>query len=310
MRHAPDTATPGRPEGDDEMPRDIENMPFGRNAPFQQTAEAATAPARDSSLRLESMLLEEFNYASVTAYQAQEDRARMFNLYLLLIGVLGSGLAAVYQLGGGLKSYAGELSLALLVVAGLMGVAFFTKLIRLRQAWRESVLAMTLIKEYYIREFSASAPGAVNAFYWRLKTLPTGEKRTSTTAVVCGTVAALSAICFAGATLVAATAWLPGLLGASSPLTVALPWLLALVALVVALLLFIWGYSHAFDRVREATQTMRAAWSGGLAVKDIWSALKLNDAERERTRKALLEREGGATLVAALSDKQASRLSQ
>jgi hypothetical protein len=285
------------------MPRDIENMPFGRSAPYQATQTASGAPARDAALRLESMLLEEFNYASVTAYQAQEDRARMFNLYLLLIGVLGSGLAAVYQLGGGLQSYAGELSFALLLVAGMMGIAFFTKLIRLRQAWRESVLAMTLIKEYYIREFSASAPGAVNAFYWRLKTLPTGEKRTSTTAVVCGTVAALGALCFAGATLVAGTLWLPRLVGGASPFTASLlAWLIAVIALLIALLLFGWAYSHAFDRVREAAQTMRAAWGGGLPVKEIWAALKLSDAEREKTRRLLREREGGATLVAALSD--------
>ncbi len=291
------------------MPRDIENMPFGRNAPFQEAQETltASAPARDASLRLESMLLEEYNYASVTAYQAQEDRARMFNLYLLLIGVLGSGLAAVYQLGGGLKSYAGELSLALLLVAGMMGVAFFTKLIRLRQAWRESVLAMSLIKEYYICEFSASAPRAVNAFYWRLKTLPTGEKPTSTTAVVCGTVAALGALCFAGAALVAGTQWLPGLLdllGLNAPVVaIALAWGIAAIALMIALLLFYQGYAHALDRVREAAQTMRAAWGGGLPVKEIWAALKLSQNERIATLNKLREREDGPALVAALSEQ-------
>jgi hypothetical protein len=284
------------------MPRDIENMPFARNAPHQ-SAESPGAPARDSSLRLENMLLEEFNYASVTAYQAQEDRARMFNLYLLLIGVLGSGLAAVYQLSGGLKSFAGELSIALLLVAGLMGVAFFTKLIRLRQAWRESVLAMTLIKEYYIREFSASAPGAVSAFYWRLKTLPTGEKLTSTTAVVCGTVAALGAFCFAGATFVLGAQWLPVLLDATIPISAsALASAAAGLVLIIALILFYWGYAHAFDRVREATQTLHAASVGGLPVSEIWKALKLSAPEREKARRILRERDGDA-LLAALSEK-------
>jgi hypothetical protein len=165
---------------------------------------------------------------------------------------------------------------------------------------------MTLIKEYYIREFSASAPGAVGAFYWRLKTLPTGEKRTSTTAVVCGTVASLGGLCFAGATLVAGTLWLPALLslreGAGAP-SGALAWVVAVVALLIALLLFGWAYSHAFDRVREAAQTMRAAWGGGLPVKEIWAALKLNDTEREQTRHLLRKRADCAALVAALSEK-------
>lgn len=272
------------------MPRDIENMPFPRSAPFA-AGEPPGPAARDASLRLENMLLEEFNYAGVTAYQAQEDRARMFNLYLLLIGVLGSGLAAVFQLGGGLKLYAGELSLALLLVAGLMGAAFFTKLIRLRQAWRESVLAMTLIKEYYIQEFSqdlpAGRPSPARAFYWRLATLPTGEKRTSTTAVVCFTVATLSAICFSGAMLVIATLWLPLTLRAQPAGVV--PWALAVITLIAAISLFVWGYNHAFDRVREAAQTLSVAHRGALPIEPIWSALKLSAPERERTLARLRE---------------------
>lgn len=272
------------------MPRDPENMPFPRSASFA-TDESPSAAARDASLRLEQMLLEEFNYAGVTAYQAQEDRARMFNLYLLLIGVLGSGLAAVFQLGGGLKLYAGELSLALLLVAGLMGAAFFTKLIRLRQAWRESVLAMTLIKEYYIQEFSqglpAGAPNPARAFYWRLATLPTGEKRTSTTAVVCFTVATLSALCFAGAMLVAAALWLPLALGAQ-PAGI-IPWLAAVVVLIVAIVLFARGYNHAFDRIREAAQTLSVAHRGGLPIEPVWEALRLSDGERARTLTRLRE---------------------
>jgi hypothetical protein len=293
---------------DASMPRDIENMPFGRDASFRATAEATTeattAPTRDSSLRLENMLLEEFNYASVTAYQAQEDRARMFNLYLLLIGVLGSGLAAVYQLGGGLKSYAGELTVALLLVTGMMGIAFFIKLVRLRQAWRESALAMTLIKEHYIHAFDLNAPGAINPFYWRLKTLPMGEKRTSTTAVVCGTVAALASICFAGVALVSATLWLPGVTGAGSALA-ALPWLLAVFTLVLALLLFAWRYTRAFDRVREAAQTLRAASNSGIAVAEVWAGLKgrLKRAECDETLNALRKRADDAKLLAELEAK-------
>lgn len=284
------------------MPRDIENMPFERSAAFQEKA-GERGPSRDGSLRLENMLLEEFNYASVTAYQAQEDRARMFNLYLLLIGVLGSALAAIYQIGGGLKAFAGELAIALLLVAGLMGVAFFTKLIRLRQAWRESVLAMSVIKEYYIREFSESAPHAVHAFYWRLKTLPAGEKPTSTTAVVCATVASLGSLCVMGAAVVAGVQWLPGLLGSNPFMSpVALAWVIALVVLAVALALFLRGYLHAFNRAREAAQTLRAAWRAQLPVRDVWDGLKLSPKQCDATL-ARLREAGENDLVVAISAK-------
>ncbi|HEY7022214.1 MAG TPA: NUDIX hydrolase, partial [Ktedonobacterales bacterium] len=59
------------------MPADPTNMPFRRREPGEDVA----ARPLDSQLRLETMLMEEFNYAGVTAYQAYEDRARMFNLY-------------------------------------------------------------------------------------------------------------------------------------------------------------------------------------------------------------------------------------
>lgn len=284
------------------MPRDIENMPFPRNSPVVAT-ERPGGSTRDGSLHLENMLLEEFNYASVTAYQAQEDRARMFNLYLLLIGVLGSGLAAVFQLGGGLKAYAGELAVALLVTAGLMGIAFFTKLIRLRQAWRESVLAMTLIKEYYIREFSESAPDGVRAFYWRLKTLPTGEKRASTTFVVCATVATLGNMSFAGAALVIMLLNLPNWLGAYPTVdTTTLAWIGAILVLIVLEFVFSRFYAYAFDRVREAAQTIHAASVGDLPVREVWLALKLTPAERERVRARIRKRGDSDNLVSLLGD--------
>lgn len=276
------------------MPRDIDNMPFPRSAPFQST-EGPGATSFDTSLKLENMLLEEFNYASVTAYQAQEDRARMFNLYLLLIGVLGSGLAAVYQLGGGFKAFAGELSIALLAVAGMMGVAFFVKLIRLRQAWRESMLAMTLIKEHYIREFSNTAPLGVRAFYWRLKTLPTGEKRGSTTFVVCATVATLGNTCFAGAALVTSLLYLPGSLGANPPIDPTLAaWLIALFVLFLSEFLSLRFYSRQFDRVRESVQTLHAATVGGLPIEEIWEALKkrLTKGEQDRVSKMVNASDG------------------
>ena len=80
------------------MPFDVTSPPFARNAPYRE--DEASGAGADATLKLENMLLEEFNYASVTAYQAMEDRARMFNLYLLVIGIFGSALGALYQFGG------------------------------------------------------------------------------------------------------------------------------------------------------------------------------------------------------------------
>jgi len=250
------------------MPRDTPNMPFSRNAPFAQVrregeGEGEARNGLDTTLKLDNMLLEEFNYANTTAYQAMEDRARMFNLYLLLIGVLGSGLAAIYQLGGSLRAYTPILAIGLLAIAGVMGIAFFIKLIRLRQAWRESAVAMGMIKEYYIQEFMPLKGGVEKAFHWRLETLPSNEKRGSVTFVVCTTVAILASLCFAGAAFIAVQQWLGLLVTAIAPPSFSVPTVpVSLVAAGIAFLAAYLSLSAYFRRAlnsKEEHKTIQQA---------------------------------------------------
>jgi ADP-ribose pyrophosphatase len=188
---------PTTPRGE-AMPFDVTSPPFARGAPYRQDE----ASGGDATLKLENMLLEEFNYVSVTAYQAMEDRARLFNLYLLVIGIFGSGLAAIYQLSDRLRTYTQPLTAIALLVAGIAGVAFFLQLVRLRQAYLESLKAMNTIKEYYIEHFKDALPDPSKAFRWRLQTMPTGDKPGSLSSVVTHTVALLGSICFGGAAFV------------------------------------------------------------------------------------------------------------
>jgi 8-oxo-dGTP pyrophosphatase MutT (NUDIX family) len=197
------------PEGDI-MPLDPTNPPFKRpllgGGSAQEPAPAGSSPGvvpqLDATLKLDAMLLEEFNYAGVTAYQANEDRARMFNLYLLVVGVLASGLGAIYQLGDKVGPYSAPLALALLVVTGILGIAFFMKLIRLRQAFRESLLSMSTVKEYYIKQFAPQVPDVHTAFRWRLGTIVPGESFGTVTFVICATVALLGSLCFGAAAII------------------------------------------------------------------------------------------------------------
>jgi len=262
--------------GDDAMPRDVQNMPFARNAPYAQERrerpnerlESEASGGVDPTLKLDNMLLEEFNYASSTAYQAIEDRARMFNLYLLLIGVLGSGLAAIYQLGGGLHDYTQVLAIGLLLIAGVLGIAFFGKLIRLRQAWRDSALAMNAVKEYYIREFKDLKPSAEHAFHWRLATTPL--KNGGVTFVVCATVAFLEGLCFAGAAFLIAQQVLrsaPSILAGVVAVDVVGPVGAAVIILAVILLLHVAYYRRAFNQEEEFERLKEVADQLGVQIK-------------------------------------------
>jgi hypothetical protein len=234
------------------MPVDPTNMPFPRPGLREATDEPGSTGQYDTTLRLESMLMEEFNYAGVTAYQALEDRARMFNLYLLLIGVVASAVGAIYQIGRpdapsgrGLQ----YLLILLLGVGAMLGAIFFAKLIRLRQAWRESALAMNTVKEFYIHKFKGHMPDVEHAFRWRLHTMPAGERLGSVTFLVCYTTAFLGSLCLAGATYEACNAFLGHTLDAVLPLNSNIQ---ALV--VAALAALVWVLLHVGYYVRTLSR--------------------------------------------------------
>jgi 8-oxo-dGTP pyrophosphatase MutT (NUDIX family) len=231
------------------------------------TAEDAMRP-RDASFRLENLLMQEFNYVSSTAYQALEDRARMFNLYLVLIGALATGVGVITQLGQNLGGYASGLIVMLLVIMGVVGIAFFIKLIRLRQAWRESAIAMNIIKEHYIQMFQAEKPDVERLFRWRMRTVPTGEKRTSISFVVCMTVALLGSLSFASAAFLAMANWVAPALASSFPdlegITGAAPWVTAVAIALVSYILHQIYFSRVLDRKREAAAVEKAVAEAGL----------------------------------------------
>lgn len=244
---------------------DPTNMPFsGPNI----TGAASGNEANPGGVTLESILGMEFNYASVTAYQAMEDRARIFNLYLLLVGVLASALTAVYQLG--IKDYAQPLTILLLLLAGMLGVVFFMQIIRLRQAFRDSLLAMNRIKEYYIRRLAPVAPDVTQAFHWRMRGIPRGERLGSVTFLISFTIAFLGSLCLAGAFVVGIKyaesqgGW--QLIAPNLPDTTT--YLLALVVLIVSLLLHTLYYRGKLSKKKDDRQIRREEDEIGPTARD------------------------------------------
>ncbi|HEX9037597.1 MAG TPA: NUDIX hydrolase [Ktedonobacterales bacterium] len=233
--------------------------------PFAPLAPEMPSTGRDGGFRLENLLLQEFAYASGTAYQALEDRARMFNLYLVLIGALATGVGIITQLGQKLDGYAAEIVVALLTIMGVVGIAFFLKLIRLRQAWRESAIAMNIIKEHYIQMFKRDTPEIEGMFRWRLRTMPTGERSGNISFVVCMTVALLGSLSFAAAVLMALVSWpIPALASVSPTLATLIPWLAALAVIVLSLLAHLRYFFRALDRKREEQGLQNAVKAAGL----------------------------------------------
>jgi hypothetical protein len=99
-----------------------------------------------------------------------QDRHTMVNFYLLAVGVVASAVVAVLG-----KEFALHVSTATSLLWLLCGIGwlYFLKLIRLRQAWHDSLRAMNQIKEFYIQHVNKLSPEVLRtAFRWQSHTLP------------------------------------------------------------------------------------------------------------------------------------------
>ena len=140
-------------------------------------------------LRLESILMREFDYAVRAAERAIEARDRQFALFLTFLAASLPGIAAVYQLSANNFIFGRSITLVLLSAASLLCFVFFGQALALRGAFRESLIAANIIKEYYISHLHGAVPDVDNAFRWRLKTIPSGEGRGTNTFSIATTIA-------------------------------------------------------------------------------------------------------------------------
>jgi hypothetical protein len=137
--------------------------------PSQTTTPPLETPGQDL-LDPADILKLEFEYARITASEAMQDRHIMVNFYLLIAGVMVSGVVGVLAQKTGLPKAAGALLLWLLCGIGWL---YFLKIIRLRQAWHDSAQAMNQIKDFYIQHAQDFDPDVLrSAFRWQSHTLP------------------------------------------------------------------------------------------------------------------------------------------
>jgi hypothetical protein len=128
-----------------------------------------------SPLIADNILLQEFNYIQETAAQTTVDRNKLLSFYVGLATSAGTASIAIFSLSpdGDDHTFA-RLAFALLTfLIAVVGWIFLAMMIRLRQAWYESLLALNQIKKFYIQN---STPDISKAFVWDATTLPRPEK--------------------------------------------------------------------------------------------------------------------------------------
>ncbi|MFZ5919623.1 MAG: hypothetical protein ACOYY3_01060 [Chloroflexota bacterium] len=123
----------------------------------------------------DEILIAEFNYIAQTAFQANEDRARVTSFYFVSVGSLVAAILGTQFAGQDLGSTPLMLFAVLFTVLTGLGILTIKQLARLRAAWHESAEAMNTIKDFYIKNHPAIEP----AFKWHKETLPPTDKKNS-----------------------------------------------------------------------------------------------------------------------------------
>jgi hypothetical protein len=145
-----------------------------KRGPTREPPLLSPSPPEHRLLPAVDILGWEFGYARVTASEAMDQRYTMVNIYLLVAGVVTSGVLAVLSRDAALPTVAGTVLLWLLCGIGWI---YFLAIIRLRQAWHDSVHTMNAIKDFYVRHAQGFEPATLrSAFRWKTETLPAPEK--------------------------------------------------------------------------------------------------------------------------------------
>jgi hypothetical protein len=120
------------------------------------------------------ILVAEFNYIAESAFQANEDRARVWQYYLATVATFVVALFGMKEIPyEWIRLVRMAFGVAFVMLA-MVGYLTLQQLIRLRSAWIESARAMNQIKDFYADRLDLAA-----AFRWRTTTLPKAGKKDS-----------------------------------------------------------------------------------------------------------------------------------
>ncbi|MEO7002173.1 MAG: hypothetical protein ABI068_10125, partial [Ktedonobacterales bacterium] len=220
-------------------PQKTNDSTIASTASASGAAASGQLPQADTRLRLERILLKQFDFASQTAQAVRQDSSQMIYFYWVMFGVLVAGLGFLLQLGSdsqaqgqaaGLAPYAQLLLLLALLGAGTVHLAFYSRWVRLRRRYADCFVFMTGISTVYIQRFEHTVPEMATILAWQPES--TGENASVGTYLftVYALLPVLGSLFFGAAIIVSGELWLNVNGGALFPL----PMNLALCGIAVA----------------------------------------------------------------------------
>ncbi len=148
-----------------------------------------------TKLSSEALLQTELNYLSQTAFQANEDRARVTSFYLVAVGSLVAALFSTQLFNEKFDPAFVAISFSgLFLILTVLGGLTTLQLARLRHAWYDAAQAMNQLREYWLSQ--AEDSHLAQAFRWNTSTLPPKYKTNSVSFYQALEVALLSGMTF------------------------------------------------------------------------------------------------------------------
>ena len=175
--------------------------------------------AQDQNELARQIITAEYGYVAQTAFQANEDRARAWQYFFVTFATLIAALLST-QVDGINQDQLYCTFVVIFALLAALGVITILQLVRLRQAWLESVRAMNQIKERLI----ADDPALAAYFRWTNDNVPAPFKLRSF-----GFLQALSVALLSGLAVGAAVAF-----GGLARGSAVVPWVWSLLAAGVA----------------------------------------------------------------------------
>ncbi len=143
------------------------------NTPIPKPPPAKLEVAPKHAKALREMALHEYEYIRETMAQAMNDRHTLVNYFLLTTGLVIAAIGAVYSDEGMRYSpHKEQITIAICLILSIVAWLYVLKIVRLRQAWRESSVAMNRIKQFFLVNAGLTDEHESSPFLWKSKTIP------------------------------------------------------------------------------------------------------------------------------------------
>jgi len=133
----------------------------------------------ENSFSVAQLLLKDYEYIASTCSEAMNDRHTMVNYFLLIVGAVFTVIATRINMQAYQTEYVRELLVIVALVLNFIGWLYFMHIIRLRQSWHGSALAMNQIKEFFIQNGRLPDEIARSSFLWDTKSVPRAGRKSN-----------------------------------------------------------------------------------------------------------------------------------